>query len=98
MLLRPTFHLELDLHRLDSLASHGRLDIYEFLREQLAQLRQTPELMPPLLTGRDLLDLGLTQGPALGRLLAEIRERQLQDELKTHEEALEWARRRIQER
>ena len=31
-------------------------------------------------------------GPALGALLAEIREKQLQDELKTRSEALKWAK------
>ena len=34
-------------------------------------------------------------GPALGALLAEIREKQLQDELKTKAEAKRWARERL---
>ncbi len=34
LLLRPTFALELGLHRLECLGSHGRLDVYEFLVEQ----------------------------------------------------------------
>jgi len=34
-------------------------------------------------------------GPALGALLAEIREKQLQDELKTKAEACQWARKRL---
>jgi hypothetical protein len=34
-------------------------------------------------------------GPALGALLAEIREKQLQDELKTKAEARKWAKRRL---
>jgi poly(A) polymerase len=95
MLMRPTFPLELELHRLDCLGSHGQLEIHSFLENQLALLRQMPEWHPPLLTGRELLDLGMKEGPALGRLLAEIREKQLQDELKTPEEAQQWARRRI---
>ena len=96
MLLRPTFPLELELHRLDCLGSHGRLDHYEFLVEQAAQLRLQPAIRPPLLTGNDLLVLGMKPGPALGRLLAEIREKQLQDELKTSAEALSWATLQIQ--
>ena len=47
------------------------------------------------LTGDDLIALGLKPGPALGRLLAEIREQQLQGELKTPDEAREWLRRRL---
>ncbi|HWQ93160.1 MAG TPA: CCA tRNA nucleotidyltransferase, partial [Clostridia bacterium] len=31
LLMRPTFPLELELHRLDCLGSHGRLDVYDFL-------------------------------------------------------------------
>src|SRR5205807_8003496 len=94
MLLRPTFALELELHRLDCLGSHGRLDHYEFLVEQAAQLEQQPAIRPPLLTGKDLLTLGMKPGPAMGRLLVEIREKQLQDELKTAAQARAWVRSR----
>lgn len=97
MLLRPTFPLELELHRLDCLGSHGRLDIYEFLRREAGALAREPQIRPPLITGHDLIQLGMKPGPALGRLLAEIRELQLQDELKTRAAALRWAKRRLAE-
>ena len=96
MLLRPTFALELELHRLDCLGSHGRLDHYEFLVQQAAQLERQPAIRPPLLSGKDLLALGMKPGPAMGRLLAEVREKQLQDELKTRLQARAWARRHLQ--
>ena len=95
LLLRDTFPLELALHRLDCLGSHGMLDIYDFLVAQSAELAKQPEIRPPLLTGLDLIELGLKPGPAMGELLAEIREKQLQDELKTSEEARQWAKDRI---
>jgi tRNA nucleotidyltransferase/poly(A) polymerase len=95
LLLRPTFPLELELHRLDCLGSHGRLDIYEFLLEQSKNLEHQPEIRPPLLTGNDLMALGVQRGPAMGALLAEIREKQLQDELKTAEEASQWLKQRL---
>lgn len=97
MLLRPTFPLELALHRLDCLGSHGRLDVYDFLVSEVEQLRQQPEIRPPLLTGHDLIKLDMKPGPAMGKLLAEIREKQLADELKTKSEALRWARQRLAE-
>jgi poly(A) polymerase len=97
LLMRPTFPLELELHRLDCLGSHSRLDIYNFLVVQAKELEQQPQIRPPLLKGDDLIALGLKPGPALGALLAEIRERQLQDELKTKVEARQWARRRLAE-
>jgi tRNA nucleotidyltransferase/poly(A) polymerase len=95
LLLRPTFPRELELHRLDCLGSHGKLEIYDLLVAAQADLGREPQLVPPLLRGDDLLALGLPPGPALGALLAEIRDKQLADELKTPEQACAWARQRI---
>jgi poly(A) polymerase len=95
LLLRKTFPLELELHRLDCLGSHGALDHYEFLVQQAAELEKQPAIRPPLLTGNDLIALGVKPGPAMGALLAEIREKQLQDELKTPRQARAWARKRL---
>jgi poly(A) polymerase len=95
LLLRPTFPLELELHRLDCLGSHGQLDIYRFLVSEAEELKKTPQIQPPLLTGEDLIALGMSPGPALGALLAEIRDKHLQDELSTPDEAREWARRKL---
>jgi poly(A) polymerase len=95
LLLRPTFPLELRLHKLDCLGSHGRLDIYDFLVEESRLLAEQPELRPPLLNGHALRALGMEPGPAMGALLAEIREKQLLDELKTPAEARRWARERL---
>jgi poly(A) polymerase len=98
LLLRPTFPLELELHRLDCLGSHGQLDVYDYLVRQAKELEQQPQIRPPLLTGDDLIALGMKPGPALGALLAELREKQLLDELKTKAEARAWARRKIDSR
>ena len=95
LLLRPTFPLELELHRLDCLGSHGRLDVYDFLVAQAAALACQPRIRPPLLTGDDLIALGMKPGPPMGALLAEIREKQLQDELKTPAQARRWAKARV---
>jgi poly(A) polymerase len=95
LLLRGTFPLELELHRLDCLGSHGQLDIFDFLVAQAAELANQPQIRPPLLTGDDLIKLGVKPGPALGTLLAEIREKQLQDELKTKAAALKWAKAKL---
>jgi poly(A) polymerase len=92
LLLRETFPLELELHRLDCLGSHAELAAYDFLVAQAEVLSRQPAIRPPLLTGNDLLALGLSPGPALGALLRELRERQLADELKTPDEARAWVR------
>jgi len=95
VLMRETFPLELELHRLDCLGSHGKLDIYDFLVAQSVELAKQPEIIPPLLTGADLIALGVKPGPAMGELLNEIREKQLADELKTADEAREWVRGKV---
>jgi len=95
LLLRPTFALELELHRLDCLGSHRRLDVYNFLVKQAAELSRRPKIRPPLLTGKDLIVLGMRPGPKMGLLLNEIREKQLADELKSRTAARRWAKKRI---
>jgi poly(A) polymerase len=95
MLLRQTFPLELELHRLDCLGSHRRLEIYEWLRREAAELAQQPALVPPLLNGHDLLALGCPPGPRLGALLHEVRDQQLAGELTTPEAARAWVRARL---
>jgi poly(A) polymerase len=97
LLLRETFPLEMELHRLDCLGSHNSLEHYHFLIEQAEELKKKPAIRPPLLTGKDLIELGMKPGPAMGALLAEIREKQLQDELKTPRQARAWVKKRIGE-
>jgi putative nucleotidyltransferase with HDIG domain len=90
LLLRETFPLELELHKLDCLGSSGDLELYDFLVEQAEELKKKPAIRPPLLTGKDLIALGMKPGKELGALLHEIREKQLQDELKTPRQAKAW--------
>ena len=95
LLMRPTFELELALHRLDCVGSHGGLEVYDFLLEQAKELERQPMIRPPLLNGNVLIALGMKPGPAMGEMLAEIREKQLQDELKTPAEARKWAKEQL---
>jgi poly(A) polymerase len=93
LLLRATFPLELELHRLDCLGSSGDLAHYHFLVAQAEELKQLPALIPPLLSGNDLLALGVAPGKRIGEVLHELRERQLAEELKTPDEARAWIKR-----
>ena len=92
LFLRPTFPAELALHRLDSLASSGRLENYEFLEAKFAEFQNQPELQKPLVDGGDLIALGQAPGAKLGKLLSDIRNHQLAGELTTREQALAWVR------
>ena len=92
MLLRPTFDLEMEQHRMDCLGSHGLMDIYDFIREQQTVLQKKPLLLEPLISGRDLIELGIEPGPALGQLLDAVRDQQLAEAFSTREEALAWVK------
>ncbi|MGC9036644.1 MAG: CCA tRNA nucleotidyltransferase [Verrucomicrobiia bacterium] len=92
MLARPTINIEIELHRLDCLASQRGLEIYNFLKQKQQEYPEEKALPPPLITGEDLKKLGFSQGVKLGRVLKEIREKQLQDEITTPEQAIEYAR------
>ena len=96
LLLRATFPLELELHRLDCLGSFGDLSHYDFCAAAAEELKNQPQIFPPLLNGNDLLALGVAPGKPMGELLHEIRERQLADELKTPDEARAWVSGQIQ--
>jgi poly(A) polymerase len=43
---------------------------------------------PPLITGHDVMAIGYPSGPRVGQILASIREKQVEGEIKNREEAL----------
>ncbi len=83
------FDEHMELHRIDCLSSHGGLGLYDFVAEKL---RTTPpeQIRPePLLSGRDLIELGYAPGPRFKEMLAMIEDAQLEGRLHSREEALE---------
>ena len=85
----PQFKEEhLELHRLDCLSSHQQLNSYEFVRRFLAET--PPEEVRParLVTGDDLLGLGLQAGPRFREILDAVEEAQLEGKIASREEAL----------
>ena len=87
---RPNFDTELELHRVDCASSHGGLDNYDFLRARREEFASEPLIPPPLITGRDLIALGLTPGPRFSEILEAVQSRQLEGNLTTREQALAW--------
>ena len=93
---RPTFEEELKLHMIDCQSSHGKLDNYYFLLEKLKDYAHE-ELKPrPLITGHDLMALGMKPGPAMKPLLEELYDLQLEGRFPTHEAALDWVRKKLE--
>ena len=93
MIADANFPLELELHRLDCRACHGLLENYIWLLDRMAELRQAGEqiLPPPLLTGHDLIRLGMKPGPEMGRVLNHLRDLQLEGRISGRTEALKTA-------
>jgi poly(A) polymerase len=90
---RPTFDDELELHRVDCASSHAMLDNYEFLLRKKEEFANEPIIPPPLVTGDDLIRLGMKPGPKFGEVLEAVETRQLEGVLKTRDEALDWLKR-----
>lgn len=87
---RENFDDELELHRVDCTSSHGALDNYDFLKTKREEFASEPLIPPPLITGRDLIALGLVPGPRFKEILDAVQSRQLEGTLTTREEALAW--------
>jgi poly(A) polymerase len=84
------FDEHLELHRLDCLSSHRMLNNYDFVQKFV---RDTPaEQIRPvrLLSGDDLVAMGLQPGPSFRQLLDSLEEAQLNDLIHTREEAVEF--------
>lgn len=89
-LRQDDFDLHLEQHRIDCMASHQKLELYEFCKAKLAELK-TEELKPtPFLSGKDLIKYGLSPGPKFKEILSQAEDLQLEGQFKTRESALEW--------
>ncbi|MBI4358959.1 MAG: CCA tRNA nucleotidyltransferase [Candidatus Omnitrophica bacterium] len=92
---RDNFPTELELHRIDCLASHGQLDLFEFLKGKVKVFKEE-ELKPRrFLTGDDLIALGIKPGPVMKEILEEAYTLQLEGKMESHAQALDWARNRF---
>jgi tRNA nucleotidyltransferase/poly(A) polymerase len=91
------------LHSLaDKEASRGVLslqndEVVENHCLHLLELFSQEEILhpPPLITGRDILALGYSAGPRVGEILSLIRQKQVEGEIKTREEAIAFLRERF---
>lgn len=89
---RPHFTDEMELHRVDCTSSHGALDNYDFLKAKREEFANEPLIPKPLITGRNLMAIGLAPGPHFSEILEAVQSRQLEGTLKTPEEALDWVK------
>jgi poly(A) polymerase len=89
----PAFDEHLELHRIDSLSSHGHLDAYDYTREQMHSMPPEAIRPTPLVTGRDLIDAGYAPGPRFKEILTAVEDAQLEGRLASHDAAMEYIHR-----
>ncbi|MEJ0000434.1 MAG: CCA tRNA nucleotidyltransferase [Verrucomicrobiota bacterium] len=92
MMARPNFDKELELHRIDCDSSHGDLQHWEYLKRLLETTPPEEIDPPPLITGHDLIAMGVPPGKTIGRILEEVKNAQLEGTVQTRYEALALAR------
>ena len=86
----PYFEEHMQMHLADCMASHGQTDAYDFIREKMEEYGREEIKPPPLLGGRDLIDLGYSPGPVFSEILGSVEELQLENRLSSREEAIEF--------
>jgi poly(A) polymerase len=86
----PTFPQEMELHRVDCGSSNGFTDNYEFLQAKAGEFASEPLIPPPLVTGRDLIKLGLKPGPRFKEILEAVQTEQLEGRILDREPALTY--------
>lgn len=87
-LAHPGFAELHGLHKADRLGGNGDLTTWEIVEEARLGFVEQPAHPPPLVTGQDLIDLGIEPGPIFTKILGEVETAQLEDEVSTREEAL----------
>ena len=91
--LQPGFEELLELYRADAMGITPRdLSLYEKIkklyRHEIAKLRLMPK---KLISGEDVMKIsGIKPGKKVGKILSEIREKQLAGELKTLKDAKKY--------
>jgi putative nucleotidyltransferase with HDIG domain len=91
----PKFDEHLELHRIDSLSSHGDLSLWEFAKRRRNELPDEVVRPPLLVTGRDLIAAGYQPGPRFKELLALAEDAQLEGRIHTTEEGLDLIREQL---
>jgi poly(A) polymerase len=98
--LKRFFRLEnfpehLALHRMDCLAAHANLDIYNFVRESYMAMPEETVRPAPLLTGRELIAAGYRPGPQFKEMLQMVEDAQLEGSIATTDDAMALVRNRF---
>lgn len=89
----PRFNEHLELHRLDCLCSNGSTESYDFVGRFIADTPIEQVRPPRLLTGEDLIEMGMPPGPEFSVILRAVEDGQLEGSIPDREAAIEFVRR-----
>jgi poly(A) polymerase len=95
ILAEPGIEDLLALHRADALASTGNTEHVDYCVYYLKAQPHGPINPPHILSGHDLVRHGLEPGPQFKALLDAVREAQLDGQIQSKREALEWIDRQV---
>ena len=90
LISEKSFPATLEVIRMDCASCHCIMTDYLYLLDFLHELDGEPAVPPPLLTGKDLIDLGYKPGPGMGKILKKISDLQLDGVLTSREEAIKY--------
>jgi poly(A) polymerase len=87
-----SFDEHLALHRMDCMAAHANLDIWNFVRERYESMPEEAVRPQPLITGRELIAAGYAPGARFKEMLRAVEDAQLEGAITTADEALALVR------
>lgn len=82
----------LELHFTDAVSSNNDLTSYYFMKEKIKEYTSINKKPEPLINGNHLISLGFKPGPLFSKILKEVEDLQLENELKTVEETLNYVK------
>jgi putative nucleotidyltransferase with HDIG domain len=89
LLAQESFPMQLELHRVDCISSHAKMDQYNFLLDTIKENENQPIIPEPFINGRDLISIGIEPGIKIGKILAAIFDKQLNGEITSKDEAMQ---------
>ncbi len=83
----PHFEEHMALHLADCQASHGMTKAYDFIMEKFDEFEDEEIKPTPLLSGKELIEMGYKPGPLFTEILNFVEEAQLEGNIKSPDEA-----------
>ncbi len=94
-LSQERFDDHLALHWADCMGCHQLLENYDFCKLKLEEIKKEPPKLIPMVSGKDLIRLGMVPGPSFKKILNDIVTAQLEGEIKTKAQGLKWVKRKF---